>query len=106
MADYDQEKLIRGERKGIFINNNGVVDEDIVMEEEHYLIFGMGDSDEKIIIKQPNGKPMPEGFPDRYNPNIYQAIMSIFKGKDRLGGDIKHINKLLFEYYENVRNGK
>lgn len=106
IADYDHERLMKGERKGFFINANGNVDESIVLNENYYLIFGRGDSDEKIIIKQPNGRPMPQGFPDSYNPNIYQAIKSIFNGIDRLGSDIKHINKKLFQFYENVRNGK
>lgn len=99
--DYDQKRFQNGERKNIFVGQEGEINSRITMNETFYLLLGRGGNDETFVFYQPDGKEMPIGFPDRYNANIFQGIAGLFK-KDKLGNYIHRFNEKLHMYYNRV----
>lgn len=99
--DYDQKRFQNGERKNIFVSEEGEISSRITMKENFYLLLGRGGNDETFIFYQPDGREMPTDFPDRYNANIFQGIIGLFK-KDKLGNYIHRLNEKLHLYYNRV----
>ena len=99
--DYDQKRFTSGERSNIFVGIDGEIDNKRTMMEENYLFLGRGGNDESFVFFQPDGKPMPNSFPDRYSPNIIQGIVGIFYS-DKLGRYIYKLNEKLHNYYNTV----
>ena len=99
--DYDQKRFQNGERKNIFVGEEGEINSQITMKETFYLLLGRGGNDETFVFYQPDGKEMPVDFPDRYSANIIQGIIGLFK-KDKLGNYIFRLNEKLHTYYNRV----
>jgi hypothetical protein len=98
MYDYDQKKLKDGVRSGIFLDENGRLDNSITLEEQHFLIFGRGNNDDIILISQLNGEPLPSEFPASYKRSIFSIFSFVFS-TDKLSDYVEKLNGKLKKFY-------
>lgn len=96
--DYEQKNLNGIQTGAIFLNDQGVVDPGIRMETDFYLLAGRGNNDASFIIYAADGQSMPSHFPDRYNRNVFEGLVALFK-KDKIGNYISNLNDNLFSRY-------
>lgn len=97
--DYDQKKLANGREAGIFLNDQGIVDPNIRLESDFYLLCGRGNTDETFVIYAPNGDNMPTHFPNKYNRNIFEGLASLFI-KDKMANYVRKLDGLLIDRFE------
>ncbi|MBK7790770.1 MAG: hypothetical protein IPJ54_19910 [Saprospiraceae bacterium] len=96
--DYEQKNLKGPASPAIFLNEHGVVDPNIKMETDFYLLAGRGNNDESFVIYSAEGSAMPTHFPDRYNRNVFEGLVALFK-KDKMGNYISKLNDALLAKY-------
>ena len=102
--DYDQKRLKSGEKSGFFLNDNGEVDNNIVLDQANYFIFGRGNDDNTFIVFDKDGLALPKAFPDRYNRNVFQGMVSAFSNEDKLINYVSNLNKKHKTYLRKVKD--
>ncbi len=103
MNDYDIGLLKSGEKKGYFLNDDGEIDGEIVLNEDFFLIFGKGRNDDEIEISQINGQEMPYAFPKTYNRSVIDIFSFIFS-KNKLDNYVEKLNDKLDRYFYLCKN--
>jgi hypothetical protein len=96
--DYDIKKLNGGQKSGLFLNDNGIIDPNISMNEDFYLILGRKNNDETWAFIDPSGESLPTEFPVTYNKSILSILKAVF-GSNSLNEFITGINKKLHSFY-------
>ena len=96
--DYEQKNLKGLASSAIFLNEHGVVDPNIKMENDFYLLAGRGNNDESFVIYTAEGSAMPAHVPDRYNRNVFEGLVALLK-KDKIGNYIDKLNEAMTAKY-------